>query len=57
MCDEKSISVACGITEWYKVNIAIYDNKYNDNNVMCASMWYEFFGSLVQRQNPWYMEG
>ena len=29
--------------EQHKVN---NDNNYNDDNVLCASMWFEFFGGL-----------
>ena len=24
----------------------IDDNKYNDDNVMCASIWFQYFGGL-----------
>ena len=28
-----------------------------DDNVMCASVWFECFGGLFWSQNPWYMGG
>ena len=29
----------------------------NDDNMMIASLWFEFFGGLFQCQNPRYMRG
>ena len=34
-----------------------YNNNDNDDNVMCASVWFEFLGGLLQCQNLWYMWG
>jgi hypothetical protein len=31
------------------------DNEYNDDNVMRASLWFEYFGGLFECRNPWYM--
>ena len=33
------------------------ENICNDDNMMCASVWFEFFVGLLQCQNPWYMGG
>ena len=33
-----------------------HDNNHNDDNVMRASMWFDF-GGLLWCQNPWYMGG
>ena len=40
------ISVACDNMENHKINIIIITNKYNDDNMMYASVWFEFFGGL-----------
>ena len=53
----KIISVACDIMELHKVGIVIKNNTYNDDNVMCASFWFEMFGGFFWCQNPWYMGG
>ena len=33
--------------ELYEVDIAINDNYYNDDNMLHASVWLEFFGGLL----------
>ena len=54
MCDERaSVYVACGIMESHKVTVAC-----DDDNVMCVSVWVEFFGGFYFLcQNPWYLGG
>ena len=32
--------------ELHEVDIAINDNYYNDDNMLLASLWLEFFGGL-----------
>ena len=38
-----------GITQSQHCN---NDNNYNDDNVMSASVWFEFFGGVCYCQNP-----
>ena len=32
-------------------------NNDNDDNMLCANVWFEFFGELFKCQSPWYMRG
>ena len=34
-----------------------HDNDHIDDNVMCASAWFEFFGGLFRSRNPCCMGG
>lgn len=40
--------------EQHKVDI---DSSYNDDNVMRADVWFEYFGGLFWFQNLWFMGG
>ena len=48
MCERRRISGACDIMELYKVNVATITRIASDDGVMCASMWFGFFGGLFQ---------
>ena len=43
MRDKGEFSVACDILEQHNVKHCNDDNNYNDDNMMHASMWFEFF--------------
>ena len=45
------ISVPCDIMEWYKVGIAIMTSHSDDDEMVLASMWSEFFGEC---RDSWY---
>ena len=48
--DKKRISVSCDIMKEHKVQHCNNDNDYKYDSVMHASMWFECFGGLFQRQ-------
>ena len=39
---------------WYW---GLHEFNDDDDNVMCANVWFEFFGGLFWWQNPWYIRG
>ena len=43
--------------ECHKVNVAINKINHNDDIMMRASLWMEFFSGSFECRNSWYMEG
>ena len=42
---------------WHKSEQSNNDNDHNDDNVMHARVWFEFYGRLLLTMfEPWYVE-